>query len=124
MNKKIIFGLALLSLFVLTGCEKKCEEGYTKEDNSCVKYTLKEEALVPNYKCDDEWHLEGTECVNGEMPTINDGCPENENEGITDRVGSDGFCHHYKAATVEYSCSDNTTLKDGKCYEVSKKDLK
>ncbi len=117
MNKKIVISLACLSLVVLTGCEKKCEEGYTKEGNVCSKYTLKEEALETKYVCEEGWTLEGTECVNGEMPPIGDGCEE----GTTDRIGSDGFCHHYKDASVEYSCSADTTLKDGKCYVVETK---
>ena len=49
---------------------------------------------------------------------MGDGCEV----GTTDRVGADGFCHHYKAPTVKYSCSNDALLKDNKCYE--KKNMK
>ena len=120
MNKKIVLGLACLSLFVFTGCEKKCEEGYTKEGDTCTKTTLSEEALVMEYVCDADWKLDGTECYNGEMPPIGEGCEE----GTTDRLGSDGFCHHYKAANVVYSCTNGATLKDNKCYFIDTKKAK
>ena len=55
MNKKIIIGLSVLSLFILTGCEKKCEEGFTKDGNICTKETLKEDAIVLNYVCEEGW---------------------------------------------------------------------
>ena len=120
MNKKIVIGLACISLLALTGCEKKCEEGYTKDGNTCTKETLVEDALLETYVCEEGWKLEDKECVNGEMPPIGDGCEE----GTTDRIGLDGFCHHYKDATIEYTCKEGHTLKDGKCYLIETKKLK
>ena len=120
MNKKILVGLACLSLAFVTGCEKKCEEGYTKDGNTCTKETLMEDALVTEYVCEEGWNLENQECYSGEMPPIGDGCEE----GTTDKIGSDGFCHHYKDATIKYSCSNGATLKDNKCYIVETKKLK
>ena len=75
--------------------------------------------LVTSYVCeDDDWHLEGTDCVKGEMPPRGDGCEE----GTTDRIGEDGFCHHYQDAKIEYSCSDGAKLEGNKCMvkEVAK----
>ena len=117
--KKIIYSLLVCSLLlIITGCGNKCEEGYTKENDYCVSNTENADLLNISYVCDGEWHLEGTECVQGTMPTIGKGCEV----GTTDRVGSDGFCHHYKDAEIVYSCNNDAILKDNKCYE--KKDLK
>ena len=63
---------------------------------------------------DDGWNLKDGECVKGEMPPIGDGCEE----GTTDRIGEDGFCHHYMDAAIKYSCNGDFVLKDNACYEV------
>ena len=113
--KKIMFSLlAFTLLFVITGCGKKCDDGFYEENNMCVSEKENMDLLQETYVCDGEWHLEGTECVQGEMPKMGNGCEP----GTTDRVGADGFCHHYKDATIEYSCSNNGLLKDNKCYET------
>ena len=46
------------------------------------------------------------------MPPIGDGCEV----GTTDRIGEDGFCHHYAEPTVEKRCWGEKVLKDDKCY--------
>ena len=111
--KKIICGLLLCSLLIIiTGCDN-CGDGYHKDGDYCISDVEIEELLVITYECEGEWHVEGAECVQGTMPKIGDGCEE----GTTDRVGSDGFCHHYQPATIKYTCKNDAVLKDNKCYE-------
>lgn len=114
MNKKFIyFSLLIAFVLVLTGCGSKCDEGYEEEDGKCVKYVENAELLVTEYTCEEGWHLKETECVQGEMPPIGDGCEE----GTSDKIGDDGFCHHYKEATIKYSCLNGAKLENNKCFE-------
>ena len=116
MKKVLLCFLMLILCMFLAGCEKKCDEDYTKENDKCVKYVLHEEALLSELVCntDDGWNLKDGECVKGEMPPIGDGCEE----GTTDRIGEDGFCHYYMDAAIKYSCNGDFVLKDNACYEV------
>ena len=107
MKKYILCSLALvISLLLFTGCNKEKE----------ITYEERDDLKITEYICEEGWELENNECVNGTMPTIGDGCEE----GTTDRIGDDGFCHHYKDAIIKYSCKDDAILKDNKCY-VEKK---
>ena len=110
--KKILICLFCATLLTLTGCAKKCPSGYSKENGKCVQYVESPESLHVEYTCDEEWELKEGECVNGTMPPIGDGCEPETN----DRIGEDGFCHHYKQADIKYSCFNNTILKTDKCY--------
>ena len=118
MKKVVCSLLCLTLLFIITGCGKKCDDGYNVDGDYCVAEKENDSLLVKELVCDEDWKLEGEECVNGTMPKMGDGCEV----GTTDRVGADGFCHHYKAPTVKYSCSNGALLKDNKCYE--KKSMK
>ena len=44
MKKVLLCFLMLILCMFLAGCEKKCDEDYTKENDKCVKYVLHEEA--------------------------------------------------------------------------------
>ena len=109
--KKILIGLFCATLLTLTGCAKKCPSGYEKEEGKCVQYVDPTDVDVI-YSCDEGWNFQDGECVNGTMPPIGDGCEV----GTTDRIGEDGFCHHYAEPTVEKRCWGEKVLKDDKCY--------
>lgn len=114
MRKKVLFLLPIL-LIVLTGCTKKCPEGFTQEDNKCVREIERFEAQV-SYECDEDTVLDGTNCIRDifKEPTETTGCKE----GLT---LENGYCvGTLKESPVDaYKCNNGEELKGNKCIKYT-----
>ena len=111
MRKKCLFFLPLL-LVLLTGCEKKCPDGFTMDGNKCIREIERFEAEAV-YDCEEDTILEGINCVRNIFvePSEGTGCED----GLT---LENGYCvGTLKESPVDaYKCNIGTyNSKTGKC---------
>lgn len=110
MRKKCLFFLPLL-LVLLTGCEKKCPDGFTMDGNKCIREIERFEAEAV-YDCEEDTILEGINCVRNIFvePSEGTGCED----GLT---LENGYCvGTLKESPVDaYKCNSGEELKGNKC---------